>query len=60
MLLQALGFLLLGYGVEKKNGRVGRRKIPYILREGILENSEKYRLNCLKSMQPIVKKRKNV
>ncbi len=33
-----------------------RRKIPYIIREGIISNPEYYRLNCLKSKQPMQKK----
>jgi hypothetical protein len=48
--------LLIGYGLEKKSGPVRRRKIPYILRNGIIANPESYRLNCLKSTKPIRKK----
>ena len=50
--------LLGGYALERKNGRVGRRKVPYILREGIIANPEKYRLSCLKSKNPMQKRQK--
>ncbi len=48
MLFQGILMLLLGLGLEKKNGPVRRKKIPYIIKNKILENSEQYYLNCLK------------
>jgi hypothetical protein len=59
MLFEGLLMLLFGFLLEKKSGPVRRRKIPYIIREGIISNPEYYRLNCLKSKQSMQRKQKN-
>lgn len=57
MLLEGLLMLAFGFLLEKKTGPVRRKKIPYIIKNNILQNSEKYYLSFQKPYKKHQKKK---